>query len=327
MLPNHHLSKPVLIGEIQADGQINIVWKTPGVDEGRELVALHPREREPRRRSNPPLGAAPASLRRRHPAKGIMTAFILRIFVLLLLALPARAQDALHRRAARPGRRVQRHRRHGRQARHARRPARPAACCRRCRTASCRRRPMAACCCRTAPASPTPRPASRPMPRAPRPCGSTTASARRCAARSAGCSSSRPIRRERGAAAEAIFRGRSAEDVPLLQAAIAREQVPRCAGQHGARPRRGAARRARHEAAKRDAIAAARRRRLGRGPRVADRGAAPPIPSLRHRDRRRRSPPSRSSLRSAAWRRRCSRASRSARCCCWPRSASPSPSA
>ena len=31
MLPNHHLSKPVLIGEIQADGQINTVWKTPGV--------------------------------------------------------------------------------------------------------------------------------------------------------------------------------------------------------------------------------------------------------------------------------------------------------
>ena len=48
MLPNHHLSKPVLIGEIQADGQINTVWKTPGVGEGRELVALHPREREPR---------------------------------------------------------------------------------------------------------------------------------------------------------------------------------------------------------------------------------------------------------------------------------------
>ncbi|HYZ33262.1 MAG TPA: transporter substrate-binding protein, partial [Crenalkalicoccus sp.] len=29
MLPNHHLSKPVLIGEIQGDGQFNIVWKTP----------------------------------------------------------------------------------------------------------------------------------------------------------------------------------------------------------------------------------------------------------------------------------------------------------
>ncbi len=31
MLPNHHLSKPVLIGEIQADGQFDIVSKTPEV--------------------------------------------------------------------------------------------------------------------------------------------------------------------------------------------------------------------------------------------------------------------------------------------------------
>lgn len=28
MLPNHHLTKPVLIGEIQADGQFETVWKT-----------------------------------------------------------------------------------------------------------------------------------------------------------------------------------------------------------------------------------------------------------------------------------------------------------
>jgi len=28
MLPNHHLTKPVLIGEIQADGQFDIVWQT-----------------------------------------------------------------------------------------------------------------------------------------------------------------------------------------------------------------------------------------------------------------------------------------------------------
>ncbi len=27
---NHHLHKPVLIGEVKADGQFNIVWKTPG---------------------------------------------------------------------------------------------------------------------------------------------------------------------------------------------------------------------------------------------------------------------------------------------------------
>jgi urea transport system substrate-binding protein len=29
MLPNHHLTKPVLIGEIRADGQLDVVWKTP----------------------------------------------------------------------------------------------------------------------------------------------------------------------------------------------------------------------------------------------------------------------------------------------------------
>ncbi len=59
MLANHHLSKPVMIGEIQADGQFNVVWKTPTGGEGGELVALHPRERQP-----PPLShleAAPAS--------------------------------------------------------------------------------------------------------------------------------------------------------------------------------------------------------------------------------------------------------------------------
>jgi len=30
MMPNHHLTKPVLIGEIQEDGQFQIVWETPG---------------------------------------------------------------------------------------------------------------------------------------------------------------------------------------------------------------------------------------------------------------------------------------------------------
>ncbi len=27
---NHHLHKPVLIGEVKADGQFNVVWKTAG---------------------------------------------------------------------------------------------------------------------------------------------------------------------------------------------------------------------------------------------------------------------------------------------------------
>ena len=31
MLPNHHITKPVLIGEIQADGQFEIVQETPAV--------------------------------------------------------------------------------------------------------------------------------------------------------------------------------------------------------------------------------------------------------------------------------------------------------
>lgn len=34
MLPNHHITKPVYIGEIQADGQFDVVWKTKGLVEG-----------------------------------------------------------------------------------------------------------------------------------------------------------------------------------------------------------------------------------------------------------------------------------------------------
>jgi urea transport system substrate-binding protein len=34
MLPNHHLSKPVLIGEIQDDGQYQVVWETDGLVPG-----------------------------------------------------------------------------------------------------------------------------------------------------------------------------------------------------------------------------------------------------------------------------------------------------
>jgi urea transport system substrate-binding protein len=30
MFPNHHITKPVLIGEIQTDGQFDVVWQTPG---------------------------------------------------------------------------------------------------------------------------------------------------------------------------------------------------------------------------------------------------------------------------------------------------------
>jgi urea transport system substrate-binding protein len=34
MLPNHHITKPVLIGEIRADGQFDVVWQTKGLVPG-----------------------------------------------------------------------------------------------------------------------------------------------------------------------------------------------------------------------------------------------------------------------------------------------------
>jgi urea transport system substrate-binding protein len=34
MLPNHHITKPVLIGEIKGDGQFDVVWKTDGLVPG-----------------------------------------------------------------------------------------------------------------------------------------------------------------------------------------------------------------------------------------------------------------------------------------------------
>ncbi len=36
MMPNHHITKPVLIGEIQDDGQFETVWQTPGLVVGDE---------------------------------------------------------------------------------------------------------------------------------------------------------------------------------------------------------------------------------------------------------------------------------------------------
>ncbi len=34
MLPNHYITKPVLIGEVRADGQFDVVWKTKGLVKG-----------------------------------------------------------------------------------------------------------------------------------------------------------------------------------------------------------------------------------------------------------------------------------------------------
>ena len=36
MMPNHHITKPVLIGEVQKDGQFDVVWETPGTVVGDE---------------------------------------------------------------------------------------------------------------------------------------------------------------------------------------------------------------------------------------------------------------------------------------------------
>src|SRR5262249_40775624 len=34
MLPNHHITKPVFIGEVRGDGQFDVVWKTSGLVPG-----------------------------------------------------------------------------------------------------------------------------------------------------------------------------------------------------------------------------------------------------------------------------------------------------
>jgi urea transport system substrate-binding protein len=34
MLPNHHITKPVFIGEVKGDGQFDVVWKTEGLVPG-----------------------------------------------------------------------------------------------------------------------------------------------------------------------------------------------------------------------------------------------------------------------------------------------------
>ncbi len=36
IMPNHHITKPVYIGEIQDDGQFDVVWQTPGLVVGDE---------------------------------------------------------------------------------------------------------------------------------------------------------------------------------------------------------------------------------------------------------------------------------------------------
>ena len=46
MMPNHHITKPVLIGEIQDDGQFQVVWSTPGTVVGDEWSDYLPGSRD-----------------------------------------------------------------------------------------------------------------------------------------------------------------------------------------------------------------------------------------------------------------------------------------
>ena len=41
MLANHHITKPVLIGEIEANGQFDVVWKTPDLVPGAAWSPIH----------------------------------------------------------------------------------------------------------------------------------------------------------------------------------------------------------------------------------------------------------------------------------------------
>ena len=65
MLANHHITKPVFIGEIRGDGQFDVVWKTPDLVPGRRLVAAS------RRLARPAGGLGQAEMRQlqhRHQA-------------------------------------------------------------------------------------------------------------------------------------------------------------------------------------------------------------------------------------------------------------------
>ena len=49
MLPNHHITKPVFVGEIQGDGQFDVVWKSKGLVPG-DAWSVSPRLEGSRRR-------------------------------------------------------------------------------------------------------------------------------------------------------------------------------------------------------------------------------------------------------------------------------------
>ena len=49
VLPNHHITKPVYIGEVRADGQFDVVWKTDGTVPGEAWSRYLPVGQEHRR--------------------------------------------------------------------------------------------------------------------------------------------------------------------------------------------------------------------------------------------------------------------------------------
>jgi urea transport system substrate-binding protein len=76
MLPNHHITKPVLIGEIQADGQFDVVWETEGRGAGRRLVRLPARVQDDRGRLGRRSTAATTTPRPRPAARGTASRWV-----------------------------------------------------------------------------------------------------------------------------------------------------------------------------------------------------------------------------------------------------------
>ena len=46
MMPNHHITKPVLIGEVQENGQFDVVWSTSGLVVGDEWSDFLPESKD-----------------------------------------------------------------------------------------------------------------------------------------------------------------------------------------------------------------------------------------------------------------------------------------
>jgi len=46
VLPNHHITKPVFVGEVRADGQFDVVWKTPGTVPGDAWSKVLPSDKD-----------------------------------------------------------------------------------------------------------------------------------------------------------------------------------------------------------------------------------------------------------------------------------------